>query len=78
MCRFNNLVVDLLQEGPYFFAARVKSDSDSGVNWAEKKKDTWDKPLICSGCLLQLMRMIKYIKDISGGTPCKIPVVILS
>ena len=36
MCRFNNLVVDLLQEGPYFFAAQVKADSDSAVNWEEK------------------------------------------
>ena len=46
MCRFNNLVVDLLQEGPYFFAARVKSDSDSGVNQTEEKKESHvGKPL---------------------------------
>ena len=37
MCRFYYLVVDLLQEAPYFFAALLKSDSNSGVNQAEKK-----------------------------------------
>ena len=29
--------MDILQEAPYFFVSRVKSDSDSGVNRAEKK-----------------------------------------
>ena len=38
LCCYYNLVDDLLQEAPYFISARVKSDSDSGVNWAEKKK----------------------------------------
>ena len=37
LCSFKNLVVDHLQEAPYFFAAQVKSGSDSGVNRAEKK-----------------------------------------
>ena len=67
----------LLQETPYFFPGRVKSDSDSGVNWAEKKY-TWGKSLQIFGCSLQLVKLIKYKKDLSRGTPCKIPVVIFS
>ena len=31
MCRIKDLVVDLQQESPYFFAAQLKSDSDYGV-----------------------------------------------
>ena len=38
MWRFWDIVVDLLQEAPYFFAERVKSDSDSGVKRTEKEK----------------------------------------
>ena len=31
LCHFKNLVDELLQEVPYFFAARVKAQSDSRV-----------------------------------------------
>ena len=44
LCRYYNLVVDLLQEATYFFAARVKYDSDSGVNRAEKKNLRGETP----------------------------------
>ena len=37
LCHFNNLVVDLLEEAPYLFSAQVKADSDSGVDWVDKK-----------------------------------------
>ena len=33
-----NLFVDLLQDAPYFFAALLKADPDSGVTRTEKKK----------------------------------------
>ena len=36
---------DLLQEAPYFFASRVKADSDYEVNHAKKKKDYVGEPL---------------------------------
>ena len=39
MWRICYIVVDILEEAPYFFAARVKADSDSGVNWVKKKID---------------------------------------
>ena len=59
VCSFYNLVFDLLQEAPHFFAARVKADSDSGVNWAEGEKgDMWRNPLQNVGCLLQLVELI--------------------
>ena len=59
LCRILNIVVDLLQEAPYFFAAWVKSESDSGVNQAEKKKiATCGNPLQNYGCLLQLVELI--------------------
>ena len=58
--RIYNLVVDLLQEAPYFFVTRVKVDSDSGVNWAEGGKATWGNPLQKNGFLLQLVNLIIY------------------
>ena len=36
MCFIYNLVVDLQQEAPYFSAAQLKADSDSGLTWTEK------------------------------------------
>ena len=75
MCRFYNLVVDLLQEAPYFFSSRVKSDSDSGVNRAEEKRATWGDPLQNSGYLLHLLKLIPRrpnklnIKKSSVGEP---------
>ena len=45
LCRFYNLVVDLLQDESYFFAALLKADSDSGVNRVEREKTTWGNPL---------------------------------
>ena len=44
MCRIYNLVVDLQQEAPYFFAAKLKADSDSGVTQT-KKTSYVGKPL---------------------------------
>ena len=41
---FYNLFVDLLKEAPYFFSARVKADSNSGVNRAEKKSYVGEPP----------------------------------
>ena len=38
LCCIYNLVVDLQQEAPYVFAAKLKTDSDSGVTWKEKNK----------------------------------------
>ena len=37
LCRYYNLVFDLLQEAPYFFAARLKADSNPSVTRTEKK-----------------------------------------
>ena len=58
MCRFYNLVVDFLQEAPYFFAARVEYNSDSGLNRAEEKRDTWGKYLLNSSYSLQLVKLM--------------------
>ena len=81
---FLNLVVDLLQETHEFFAARVKSESDSGLKQAEKKNYVGG-PLAklwlfasVSGTDTTTTKEIKYFKNISGGTPCKIPVIIFS
>ena len=38
----------------------------------------WGNPLQNFGCLLQLVKLIKYKKELSGGTPCRIMVVIFS
>ena len=37
LCHIYNLVVDLFQEAPYFFAARLKADSDYGVTRRKNK-----------------------------------------
>ena len=37
LCRYYNLIVDLPQEAPYFFAALLKADSNYGFNQVEKK-----------------------------------------
>ena len=62
LCRYYNLVVDLLQEATYFFAALLKSDSDSGVNRAEKKNLRWGTPCKILVFFLQLAKLIKYKK----------------
>ena len=49
LCRCQNLVFDLQQEAPYFFAAQLKSDYDYGVTRTEKKSYVGE-PL--SKCLL--------------------------
>ena len=43
-----------------------------------EKKATWGNPLKTFVCLLKLVKLIKYKKELSGGNPCKIPVVIFS
>ena len=45
MYRIYNLVVDLQQEVPYFFAAQLKAGSDSGVTQRGEKKAAWGEPL---------------------------------
>ena len=42
------------------------------------EKATWLNPLQNYGCLLQLVKLIKYSKERSEGTPCKNSVVIFS
>ena len=64
LCCCYNLVVDLLQEAPYLFSTLLKSDSDSEVKRAEGKKDTWGNPLKTFGCFLQLVKLIKYKKEL--------------
>ena len=56
MCRIYNLVVDLQQEAPYFFAAQLKADSDSGVT-RTKKKLRGGNALQNFGCSLQLSKL---------------------
>ena len=58
MCHIYNLVVDLLQEAPYFFEVRVKAESDFRMNRADKKRAMWGNPLKSFGCLLQLVELI--------------------
>ena len=67
LCHIYNLVVDLLQETPYFFAARLKADSDSGVNRTQKKA-TWGNPLQLFCFSIQLVKLIKY-KKAQWGNP---------
>ena len=62
LCHIYNLVVDLQQETPYFFAAQLKADSDSGVTRKEKKLAMWGNPLQIFGCLLQLMKLNLILK----------------
>ena len=72
---FQNLVVDLRQEAPYFFAARVKDDSDYGVNRTEKKKERYvGEPLAklwlfasVSGTDTTSTNEIKYKKQLVGS-----------
>ena len=52
---------------PYFFAARVKADSDSGLTRMEKSKLREGTPQNFA-CLLQLVKLIKY-KNISVREP---------
>ena len=71
---------------PYFFTTRVKYDSDSGVKQAEREKESYvGKPLakLCSFDSVNETDTMpteenKYKKELSGGTPCKIPVVVFS
>ena len=77
MCRFQNLVADLLQETPYFFAALLKADSDSRVNRAEKKSFV-EEPLAKFWLFYSVGETDKYKKYLSEGTPCKIAVVVFS
>ena len=78
LCSFKNLVVVLLEGAPYFSSAIIKADCDSGVKRAEGKKAKWGNPLQNFGCSIQLVKMIKYEKELSEVTPCKIPVVVFS
>ena len=71
-----NLVVDLLQEAPYFFAAQVKADFGYGLNREEgENRATWGNPLQNSGCSIQLVELIPHrpkklnIKKISVEEP---------
>ena len=68
LCSFNNLVVDPLQEATYFFSARVKADSDSGVDWPEKKNLRGGTPCkILVVCFIQ--QNLLNIKKSSVGEP---------
>ena len=61
LCCLYNLVVDLQQEAPYFFAVQLKSDSDSGVT-RTKKQAKCGNPLEMLCCLLQLMKLILILE----------------
>ena len=68
------------------FSARVKAESDYGVNQSQKRKERYvGEPLAQFWLFASVSETdttpteeIKYKKELSGGTPCKIPVVTFS
>ena len=54
-----------------FFCSTVKIWFLLWIEPGGEKKSTWGKPLQNFGCLLQLVKLIKYKKYLSEGTPWK-------